>query len=317
MEFWKKIKQDLEDGYKIIFMYVLNSEGSSPGRQGFKMFVSESQLLFGSIGGGFMEHKLVELCKKDLLSKEFKPFFKRQIHQTNIAKDKSGMICSGEQTIAFYQLDNSNISMVSDLLKSISNSKYGVLIANDKGVSFDYGESLQKKFESDIFSSQKWLVKEDMGYFPELHIVGGGHVGLALSKFAYELGFVVTIYDCRAGLNTIKRNKYSQCILLSDFKYTNDYLTSGENKYVVLLSFSYRTDKTILQNLLNLEFKYLGMMGSKEKIKKLFKELLAEGATKAQLNKVYSPIGIQVSSKTPEEIAISILAQIIQVKNNS
>ena len=83
------------------------------------------------------------------------------------------------------------------------------------------------------------------------------------------------------------------------------------------MSFGYRTDKVVLQQLLHHQFKYLGMMGSKEKVKQLFKELLEEGIDKTLLVKVHSPIGVPIKSKTPEEIAVSILAEIIGVKNDS
>ena len=71
-----------------------------------------------------------------------------------------------------------------------------------------------------------------------------------------------------------------------------------------------------IKQLLKNDFTYLGMLGSKEKVRQLFEEMIAEGVEKDQLEKVYSPIGLSISSKTPKEIAISILAEIIQVKNS-
>lgn len=299
-----------------MLMYVLHSEGSSPGRQGFKMLVSGSGLISGSIGGGIMEYKLVELCRQELANKAVKqPFSKRQIHQSNIARDKSGMICSGEQTIAFYPLGKSDLTTVSGIIEADSNGQYGVFIADEQGIRFDAGASLSEPFETDISNPEKWLVKEDFGHFPELHIVGGGHVSLALSKLANQVGFVVKIYDDRTDLNTVAQNQYAECILVSDYENIGNYLLPGSNKYVALMSFGYRTDKIVLQQLLDLDFKYLGMMGSAEKVKTLFAEMLAEGTPQAQLDKVHSPIGLPIASKTPEEIAVSILAEVIRVKN--
>jgi xanthine dehydrogenase accessory factor len=313
MEFWNTIKEELEADHNVVLMIVLHSDGSSPGRQGFKMLVSTSGLLSGSIGGGIMEHKLVELCKSELLINEFSPFIKRQIHQSNIEKDKSGMICSGEQTIAFYRLKKADISTATELI----NTKSGVLVASEKGIHFASNATLSKAFELDIQPSDQWSFRQDFGHFPTLHVVGGGHVGLALSKFGFELGFSVKLYDDRTGLNTVEQNQYAQFIFVSDYQKIDKYISSTANDYVVLMSFGYRTDKVILQHLLPHQFQYLGMMGSKEKVKKLLEELLAEGVPQAELDTVYSPIGIQISSKTPEEIAISILAEIIQVKNNA
>lgn len=308
---WNKILEWLEQNQKIIFLYVIDSKDSSPGRIGFKMIINERHEMHGSIGGGIMEHKLIELCKNDLLKKDFEPFIKRQIHKDDIAEDKSGMICSGEQTVAFYLLNNVD----RPLIESIENAENGVLSANEKGIQFENHKTLSQKFNLEISNKLSWKLQEDIGSSPELHIVGGGHVGLALSKLANDLDFSVTLYDDRDGLNTIDANKYAKCILVNDYVKIDKLVPSGINKYVVLMSFGYRTDKIILNGLLVNKYAYLGMMGSKAKVDTLYKELLSEGVSKDLLDKIYSPIGLPISSKTPNEIAISILAEIIQVKN--
>lgn len=310
--FWNIAKQELESNYKLVLMYVIDSNGSSPGRQGFKMLVSSSSILTGSIGGGFMEHKLVELCKNDLLSRDFKPFIKKQIHKDSIAKDKSGMICSGEQTIAFYLLTKSHLA----LIDKITNATKGLLVANNKDIRFEATNSLSNKFDLEITETSHWELKENIGAQLELHIVGGGHVGLALSKIASELEFSVNLYDDREGLNTIQANSYAKCIVLDSYTHINKLITSGANKYVVLMTFGYRTDKLILKQLLTNDYAYVGMMGSKAKVTTLYKEFLNEGITQKQLNCIHAPIGLAIASKTPTEIAISILAELIQVKNS-
>ncbi|MCB0502123.1 MAG: XdhC family protein [Bacteroidetes bacterium] len=314
MNFWKILYGEIKDHHQVIMMYVIHSEGSSPGRLGFKMGVSSSGKLFGSIGGGFMEHKLVEWCKQELLKRDFEPFFKRQIHQASVPKDKSGMICSGEQTIAFYKLNERHLPLIQTIQQAISNHQYGVLELDDKDIQFHLAATQKLKFESAIHEDN-WFVKEDIGKMPELHIVGGGHVGLALSKFAKALGFRITVYDDRNNLNTMDSNHFGKTIMVSDYEKIADYISAGVDKYVVLMSFGYRTDKVVLKQLIHHQFKYLGMMGSKEKVKQLFKELLKEGIDQSLINKVHSPIGIPIKSQTPEEIAISILAEMIAVKN--
>ena len=299
-----------------MFMYVLHSEGSSPGRQGFKMCVSRSRLIFGSIGGGIMEHKLVEWCRVALEGEDMVPFIKRQIHRDNVPHDKSGMICSGEQTIGFYRLGMKDIVWATAILDALSNGKYGVIVADVDGLRFTPAASLSNRFELHLSDAGKWCLEEDLRHHPILHIVGCGHVGLALSRFALLLGYVVNIYDDREGLNTMEQNVDANRVLVSNYENINDYLDAAQPAYVVLMSFGYRTDKIILRKLLSRDFKYLGMMGSKKKVKRLFKELLDEGFTTLQLNKVHAPIGLPIRSQTPEEIAVSILAEIVLVKNS-
>jgi len=310
MGFWLKINEWLSDNQKVVLLVVIDSQGSSPGRQGFKMAVNEKHELTGSIGGGIMEHKLIELCKEDLLKRDFDPFIKKQIHQANISQDKSGMICSGEQTIAFYELGPPDQQLFGEIVEW----SRGTVCFSDQGLHFDSGSSQTSRFDLRL-EAKSWMLKENLAHLPILHIIGGGHVGLALSRLAHELSFEIKIYDDRKDLNTVEQNKWAHSVHVSDYSQIGDLIPNGTGDFVVLMSFGYQTDKIILGNLIDRDFKYLGMMGSKEKVKKLFKEMIQEGISKEQMARVRAPIGIPISSKTPQEIAISILAEIIQVKN--
>lgn len=309
-DFWRHTVDIIRKKGRAALMYVLQSEGSSPGRQGFKMLVAPDGELYGTIGGGIMEHKLVELCK-DKLKDRFDPFLKHQIHQNNIPKNKSGMICSGEQYVAFYYLDENDLVWLDQLIAS----EKGVLELRYQAIEFKPSVEQNEKFILTDLSENNWSIKEDINWFPELLIVGGGHVSLALSKIASNLDFKIRTFDDREGLNTVEKNAFSEHTYVDSYENIDNYISSGEHKYVVLMSFGYQTDKIVLRKLIDKEFKYLGMMGSKEKVKQLFKELKEEGVSQDQINKVHSPIGVQIASKTVEEIAISILAEIIQVKN--
>ena len=95
MSIWDEILRRINEKEPLAFMYVIDSEGSSPGRQGFMMIVNGRGEMSGSIGGGIMEQKLVELAKSKLKAGEFKPFIKTQIHR-KVEVNHSGMICSGD-----------------------------------------------------------------------------------------------------------------------------------------------------------------------------------------------------------------------------
>jgi xanthine dehydrogenase accessory factor len=83
------------------------------------------------------------------------------------------------------------------------------------------------------------------------------------------------------------------------------------------MSFGYRTDDIIIRRLINKKFRYIGMLGSKEKIATLFKNMIEDGFDKDKISKVYAPIGIDIKSETTQEIAISVVAQLINVKNRN
>ncbi len=315
MKFWQTIKSELGAGENIVLLYVIESKGSSPGRQGFKMMVSTSGIIDGSIGGGIMEHKLVELCKSELAKKPFFPFLKRQIHQNNIPQDKSGMICSGEQTIAFYHLKSENLQAIEAIIKAIYTKEELLIAYSENGFELIKGKSQLSKFILTTTSPTQWKLVEDIHFAPQLHIIGGGHVSLALSKFAQEVGFNVTVYDDRSNLNTMYHNQFATTQHIEKYSSIPNYILDKANAYVVIMSFGYKTDKIILRSLLKGNYKYLGLMGSQAKIEVLFSEFIKEGMSTNHLNNIYAPIGFSIASKTPKEIAISILCELIYIKN--
>lgn len=311
MNFWKRLHHQLSSGKPAVLLYVLDSEGSSPGRKGFKMYVAEGKEMQGSIGGGIMEHKLVELARELLDKGSFSPFIKRQIHQTNIAENKSGMICSGEQTVAFYYLTPA----LSDGIKLLAEGKEGVLLLNQTGVSFTADSNQKEQFVSVVLDEKHWLFQEKIGFKNKLYIIGGGHVGLAFSQLAYWLNFHIILLDNREGLNTFAENKFTHEKRIVNYNEIDFHVSEGEDVYVVLMSFGYKTDEQILKRLIGKKVKYFGVMGSQAKMKTLFENLIKEGYSKEYLEGIHTPIGIPIFSKTPEEIAVSIAAEIIKVKN--
>ena len=315
MIIWKKIKKELESGHELMLMIVIESQGSSPGRIGFKMMVSQSGKLSGSIGGGMMEYKLVELCKQELLKKTPAIFIKKQIHQTNIPKNKSGMICSGEQTIAFYPLDKNSLDLIEHILQTFTNKLSTIIEANSAGININKDKSLSQKYNSRISDDKKWNYQEALNFKNKLIIIGGGHVSLALSKWASELDFDVHVFDTRPRLNTMNQYDKVTYHLLPHFNQIVNYISENNNQYIAILSTAYQTDKIILKQLVHLDFNYLGLMGSQTKVNKLFRELEDKGVSQENLTRVHAPIGLAINSQTPDEIAVSILGEMIRVRN--
>src|SRR5688500_17814025 len=116
---WKFIAKQLNTGESVELLIVAESKGSSPGRQGFKMAVSEHDEITGSIGGGIMEIKLVELARMRLKDQQDNPLIKKQIHSKTAGRHQSGMICSGEQTILYYKLNDSNLSDIKRIISTL------------------------------------------------------------------------------------------------------------------------------------------------------------------------------------------------------
>lgn len=299
-DFYIKVKEVLLEEKRLILMVVIANEGSSPGRKGFKMLVSKQQM-YGTIGGGIMEHKLVEFAESLLHKPQFEPFIKHQIHDKSAPKDQSGMICSGAQTIAFFDIDPDFFT----LTESILSDEPIVIHYSNHGIKINKPEN------------SEWHFEETNSLVQKVYIIGGGHVGLALSEILSKLDFEIHLLDHRENLNTMNANHFVQSKQVIDFENVAHYIPEGDSTYVVIMSFGYRTDDVIIRKLLGKNFKYTGMLGSTAKINTLFQNLEADGFDKHQITKVHAPIGIDIKSETTYEIAVSVAAQLIQARNQN
>ncbi|WP_299214245.1 XdhC/CoxI family protein [uncultured Aquimarina sp.] len=313
MKFWQHLLSKLRDTQNVYVLTVIENIGSSPGRKGFKMLVAEDGFIFGSIGGGVMEFSLVEETKKMLQDGDLKIFLKKQIHQGH-KQDGSGMICSGEQTVVFHPLDTNHVSVIEGVLDCLQANAKGTLTLTPRSINFS-NEQQEDKFEYKITSSQDWFYKEYIGFRSTLYIVGGGHVSVAVSELFVTLGFHVVVFDNREHLNTIELNTSAHQKLIIDFNEIADYISEGSESYVAIMTNKYTYDKLVLSKLIRNNYSYIGVLGSTAKLETMWEVLQKEGITTSQLNKIHAPIGLAIKSQTPNEIAVSIAAQVIKIKN--
>ena len=156
---------------------------------------------------------------------------------------------------------------------------------------------------------------EAIGSLPKLYNFGGGHIGKALAGYANGLGFRPFVFDQREGIfedwnlpGVETRN--------GDFLQIIDSLTFDNNTYIAIVTHKHDFDETVLLACLPCEFAYLGMIGSKRKVAEIRKNVLENRKiSEDQLSRVDMPIGIPFAAETPAEIAISIVAKMIDVKN--
>lgn len=298
-----------------MLLYVLESKGSSPGRQGFMMAVNAENEMQGSIGGGIMEHKFVELAKEKLKAASTESIVRKQVHSKSAAANQSGMICSGEQTLFIYRVTKKDATAIAGIISCLKENRIGTLQLRPDGIYFS--DATTDNSFSFIYTNDKdWQYTERLGYKNHLYIIGGGHCALAFSRLMRTMDFYIHVFEDRNDLNTFVQNEAAhEKTVVNDYAELERYIPSGSNNYVVLMTFGYRTDAVALRAVINKELRYLGMLGSKAKIKELFAELKQEGIAAEKIDKVYAPIGIDIKSQTPEEIAVSIAAEIIKIKN--
>lgn len=315
MKHWKFIKKKLEQRCKLYLMIVIHHKGSSPGRQGFKMVVADDNEIYGSIGGGVMEYNLVELCKEQLRSSKPKSFVKRQIHKGTIV-DGSGMICSGEQTVIFYPLKESHLRTIDEILTIYANNNNGLLVVSPSKFLFSADKKLESRYTYSHIDEKDWSYRELLNLKNVVYIVGGGHVALATTKLLRELGFYVVLFDNRSHLNTFEENKFVDEKRIIDYNDIALHIPENKMNFVAIMTNKYTDDKLSLSKLVRNKYKYIGVLGSKAKLKLMFEVLQKDGYTNQELSRVHAPIGLDISSQTPEEIAVSIASQMVAIKNN-
>lgn len=304
----------LRSGEDVVLLVVAESTGSSPGRAGYKMAVARDGSLVGSIGGGVMEVALVEQAKHLLAKPQAatETQFLPQTHRKN-TPHASGMICSGAQSVILKRLRP-------EALEDIIRGGEGGSELAITGHGFAINAREQHPSGSNItFTAGKdgdFLYREILGPRSSVYIIGGGHCALALSELLHRLDLRVHIFDDRPGLNTIHKNEFADEItILASYDAIGQAIPEDPDAYVVVMTLGYKSDALVIRQLSGRDFKYIGVLGSKAKMATLLKELKAEGHDAERLASIRTPIGIPINSHTPEEIAVSIAAEIISVRN--
>lgn len=322
LELWQFVDERLARNESVMLLVVAESSGSSPGRQGYKMAVGADGELCGSIGGGVMEVNLVEQSRAILSASTASAGgligpVRDQIHRKGVP-NSSGMICSGKQTVIFKLLEPQNSERVDIAIEALKCKRPDTVLISPTEFSTKRPKSgaPPNDFHFERITENDFVYEEKLGFKNDLYIVGGGHCALALSELMSKMDFHISIYDDRPDLNTIAKNDFAHEIkVLESYEQVRDTIPSGPHIYVVVMTLGYKSDETVIRELLDKDFKYFGVLGSKAKMSTLMKELRSQGFDEARLARIHTPIGLPIDSRTPEEIAISIAAEIIAVKN--
>jgi len=149
---------------------------------------------------------------------------------------------------------------------------------------------------------------------PRLYIFGAGHVGLAVYKVASLAGFETVIADDREQFANRERFPEVHEIHSGEMDETMSRLTPSDSSYIVIVTRGHRHDLRVLRWALETPAHYIGMIGSGRKVLAIYQQLEAEGVAAESLRRVYAPIGLDIQAATPEEIAVSIVAELIAIR---
>jgi xanthine dehydrogenase accessory factor len=159
-----------------------------------------------------------------------------------------------------------------------------------------------------------WLFVEPITPQPTIFIFGGGHVALPIAKVAKMAGFKVVVIDDRPAFANFERFPEADEVIAEDFVKAFEKLDIDENSYIVSVTRGHQYDEMIIEQAVKTSARYIGLMGSKRRVRITFDRIASRGTPKELLGRVHAPIGLEIEADTPEEIAVSILAEIIKVR---
>ena len=186
------------------------------------------------------------------------------------------------------------------------------------------GTSLFEKYREEAAAidkggRQEWMGQsifcDCLGDIKKLVICGAGHVGIALLRMALMLGFDTTVLEDRPSFADTARRAGAHRVICDSFEAGLEEVTGDEDTYFVVMSRGHRYDLECLGKIVKKSYAYLGMMGSHGRSALVRKKLLEDGVPEKQVAELHAPIGLSIHAETPEEIAVSILSEIISVKN--
>lgn len=176
-------------------------------------------------------------------------------------------------------------------------------------------EAMEKGMPVCLQKEDRWEMAEP--FFPKerLIVLGGGHVALPVTEFGAKVGFSVTVVDDRPSFANTERFPWAKEVICDEFSHALDQLKIKESDYVAIITRGHRHDADCLRMICKgTEPAYLGMIGSRKRVAIVKETLLSEGCDEGVLSRLKSPIGLNIGGVTPEEIAISVIAEVIAVK---
>lgn len=329
----------LESGQKIILVRIIGRSGSTPRDVGSMCIITEQGKLLGTVGGGALEYQ-VQKQAMTLLNQAKSFIYRFELKNEDLAEN--GMICGGNVDLYLEPLFPSNkavLSLFKALRQCICGGKTGILatriedgipamdtgtrvFVQEDGTTFGALPGLDmKKIHLDKDSPYDLICFEDQGVDlfvekiaknPEILLFGAGHVSVCVAELAKKVGFDIIVIDDRAEFANRERFPSADEILVTDFKQAFEKLNISHHSYILIITRGHIHDKTVLELSISTPASYIGMIGSMKKRNIIYKNLMDNGVPQKTLETVYSPIGLDINAETPEEIAVSIVGELIQ-----
>jgi len=293
-ELFKYIIQEVQASRPVAWCVVVETTGSTPQVPGAMMVVDMNSQMFGTIGGGCVEGEVRKQAFLHIQNKTSSIIEVELNHETVV---DDGLICGGSMMIAVVSIfERSSLEPFQNAVENLKNGKSAEIpLRVEKG---------NRLIEYRLSAEPE----------PSLLIAGAGHIGRELADLAVKLDFKVVVVDTRADFACPSRFPPPIELKIGEIGEILKTFPIDTSTYVVIVTRGHRHDLEALEAVIDSPAKYIGMIGSQRKVNLIFK-LLSERGTKLELLKnVFAPIWLSINAVTVPEIALSIAAQLVQIR---
>ena len=340
-KFYQALTELLAAGQSVVVATVFHNAGSAPRSAGAKMIICEDGSGIGTVGGGRLEAEAVELAKTVHTTRRsvIQPFDLRGSDAAGV-----GMACGGQGEILldYINADDDDNKRIYDTILAIMNKTQKAWLITELMPRPVNGRQRQQclvkqngtiigHFQGETAFMEKLAagpakisihadVKADRTFIVEpirtpgvVYLFGAGHVSQQIARLTEMVGFITVVIDDRAAFANKERFPQAEIVVVDNFLCVPK-LCINKDSYLVIVTRGHLHDSTVLTQAIETEATYIGMIGSKKKRDQLFNTLAAKGVSQATLQRIHSPIGIDILAETPEEIAVSIVAELIKAR---
>ena len=329
----------LEQGKPLAVATIIVQDGSTPRGAGSKLLASEEGLVAGTVGGGLSEAQTLLACR-DVFQDGPRVL---DFHLDGQLAARSDMICGGQLRVLVEPVYPEALPLYRKVLEALKGSGgvmltalppdgrtrtfitaegiYGAALAPDTLEAFadecakQPGGCFAKAVQRTLCGRTYFIEP----YAPpfQMLIAGGGHVSRPVAEIATLVGFSVTVMDDRPEFSAAERFPWCRAVCVPDYERCFSDIVPNRNTCIVIVTRGHLHDGTVLEQALRTDAGYIGMIGSKRKRDELYAHLRTKGVEARDLARVHCPIGLSIKAETPEEIAVSIVAECIAYRRGA
>jgi xanthine dehydrogenase accessory factor len=332
MDVYEAIEEYLSKGRRGALATITKKIGPAPRGEGAKMFIGDDGRFFGTVGGGCVEAEIWAAAKSVTTSQTI-----TSLHYQMDGKvvENEGMICGGNVDIFLEPVHQRYRDVYAGIRNLEKSGKNGAVVTSYSESSFTkslvgddgtvlgdpIGEQLREEIKSCMTGKRPFVdegrVIEPVISSSLLYLFGAGHVSQYVARVASMAEFEIIVVDDRADFANSERFPEARETIVEGFDTVFDHLDFRGNEYVAILTRGHKHDALVLEEVMKRPTRYVGMIGSKRKTRLVFDHLRSKGFTEEALRSVRAPIGLPIEAETPQEIAVSIVAELIDVRRRS